>query len=124
MCASCRHPSGTTGWATPEPAAHERASVTWADFLRSQADALLACDFIKTVTLGGQRRYIRAVIEHATRRVRVLRTTAHPTAAWVVQAMRNLVMDLEGAGCRTRYLIRDRDGIDLGGVLHEYSHAA
>ncbi|MEV2271983.1 helix-turn-helix domain-containing protein [Nonomuraea africana] len=29
----------------------ERASVTWAGFLRSQADALLACDFIETVTL-------------------------------------------------------------------------
>ncbi|GAA2395859.1 hypothetical protein GCM10010404_61850 [Nonomuraea africana] len=29
----------------------EQASVTWAGFLRSQADALLACDFIETVTL-------------------------------------------------------------------------
>jgi transposase len=46
----------------------ERASVTWADFLRSQADALLACDFIETVTLNGQRQYILVVIEHATRR--------------------------------------------------------
>ncbi|MFI6603257.1 integrase core domain-containing protein [Nonomuraea sp. NPDC050536] len=91
----------------PSPA---RASTTWADFLRSQADALLACDFIETVTLNGQRLYILAVIEHATRRVRVLGTTAHPTAAWVGQAIKNLVMDLEDAGCRARYLIRDRDG--------------
>ncbi|MFF5209080.1 helix-turn-helix domain-containing protein [Streptosporangium sp. NPDC000396] len=37
--------------------APERASTTWADFLRSQADALLACDFIETVTLNGQRQY-------------------------------------------------------------------
>ncbi|MGW5682181.1 integrase core domain-containing protein [Nonomuraea sp. NPDC003754] len=87
-----------------------RASVTWADLLRSQADALLACDFIETVTLNGQRQYILAVIAHATRRVRVLGTTAHPTAAWVIQAIKNLVMDLEDAGCRARYLIRDRDG--------------
>lgn len=28
--------------------APERASSTWADFLRSQADALLACDFLET----------------------------------------------------------------------------
>jgi transposase InsO family protein len=90
--------------------APERASATWGDFLRSQADALLACDFIETVTLTGQRQYILAVIEHASRRVRVLGTTACPTAVWVVQTMKNLVMDLEEAGCRARYLIRDRDG--------------
>jgi transposase InsO family protein len=90
--------------------APERASTTWADFLRSQADALLACDFIETVTLTGQRQYILAVIEHASRHVRVLGTTAHPTAAWTIQAMKNLMMDLEEAGCRARYLIRDRDG--------------
>ncbi|MEV4800430.1 hypothetical protein AB0K18_10480 [Nonomuraea sp. NPDC049421] len=63
--------------------APERASTTSADFLRSQADALLACDFIETVTLNGQRHYILAVIEHATRRILVLGTTAHLTAAWV-----------------------------------------
>ncbi|MFD9950071.1 integrase core domain-containing protein [Nonomuraea sp. NPDC059023] len=90
--------------------APERASTTWADFLRSQADALLACDFIETVTLTGQRQYILAVIEHTSRRIRVLGTTAHPTAAWVAQAIRNLVMDLEDARCRVRFLIRDRDG--------------
>jgi putative transposase len=90
--------------------APERAATTWADFLRSQADALLACDFIETVTLNGQRQYIMAVIKHATRRVRVLGTTAHPSVSWVTQAIRNLVMDLDDADCRARYLSRDRDG--------------
>jgi transposase len=80
--------------------APERTSSTWADFLRSQADALLACDFLETVTLTGARMYVLAVIEHRTRRVRVLGATAHPTASWVTQAARNLVMDLEDAGCR------------------------
>jgi hypothetical protein len=54
--------------------------------------------------------YVFAVIEHANRRIRILGATAHPTVSWVVQAARNLVMDLEDAGCRARYLIRDRGG--------------
>jgi transposase InsO family protein len=54
--------------------------------------------------------HVLAVIEHASRRIRVLGATAHPTAAWVAQAARNLAMDLEDAGCRAKYLIRDRDG--------------
>ena len=33
--------------------APQRAGSTWAAFLRSQADALLACDFIETITLTG-----------------------------------------------------------------------
>jgi transposase len=90
--------------------APERAATTWADFLRSQAEALLACDFLETATLTGTRMYVLAVIEHASRRIRILGGTAHPTAGWVVQAAKNLVMDLEDAGCRARFLIRDRDG--------------
>jgi transposase InsO family protein len=78
--------------------------------LRSQADALLAADFIETVTLTGTRLYILTVIEHAIRRVRVLGATAHPSAGWVTRTARNLVMDLEDVGCRVKYLIRDRDG--------------
>lgn len=90
--------------------APERTSSTWTSFLRSQADALLACDFLEAVTLSGARMYVLAVIEHRTRRIRILGATAHPTASWVVQAAKNLVMDLEDARCRARFLIRDRDG--------------
>jgi putative transposase len=91
------------------PPAPQRTSSTWTQFLRSPAEALLACDFFETVTLAGTRMYVLAVIEHTHRRIRILGVTPHPTAAWVTQAARNLIMDLQNAGCRARFLIRDRD---------------
>ncbi|MFG2656967.1 helix-turn-helix domain-containing protein [Streptomyces sp. NPDC048425] len=47
--------------------APDRAATTWADFLRSQADTLLACDFIETVSVG--RRFARAGGERGDRQV-------------------------------------------------------
>jgi transposase InsO family protein len=90
--------------------APDRAITTWAQFLRSQAEALLAADFLETITLTGTKMHVLAVIDHASRRIRVLGATAHPTAGWVTQTARNLVMDLEDAGCSVKYLIHDRDG--------------
>ncbi|MGW6403909.1 integrase core domain-containing protein [Streptomyces sp. NPDC055134] len=89
--------------------APDRAATTRADFLRSPADTILACDFIETVTLTGRRQYILTVIEHATRRIRILGTTAHPTAAWVTQTARNLAMDLTETNATVTCLIQDRD---------------
>ncbi|WP_253208851.1 integrase [Streptomyces niphimycinicus] len=91
------------------PPAPERQSTTWADFLRSQAEALLACDLFEVHTLTGARLYVFAVIEHTTRRIRILGATAHPTAEWIVQLGRNLLMDLEDADSKAKFLIRDRD---------------
>jgi putative transposase len=82
--------------------APERTSSSWATFLRSQAQAIIAADFFETVTLTGARLYVLAVIEHATRRIRVLGVTPHPSAAWVTQAARNLVMDLEDTDCQIK----------------------
>jgi hypothetical protein len=70
--------------------APDRASTTWTDFLRSQAETLLACDFFEIPTLSGTRLYVLAVIEHSSRRIRIMGATAHPTAAWVNQAAKNL----------------------------------
>jgi hypothetical protein len=87
----------------------ERTATTWTAFLRSQAGALLACDFFEVRTLTGARLSILAVIEHATRRIRILGVRAHPTGQWVTQLGRNLAMDLQDVGTTATFLIRDRD---------------
>jgi hypothetical protein len=49
------------------------------------------------------------VIDHTTRRVCILGTTLHTTTAWATRAARNRAMDLQDAGHRARFLIRDHD---------------
>jgi putative transposase len=81
----------------------------WAEFLRSQAQGILALDFFTADLLNGAKVHVLAVIEHGTRRVRILGATEHPVQAWVVQQARNLLMDLADAGTRVKFMIHDRD---------------
>jgi len=49
--------------------APRRTAPTWSQFLRSQTDAILACDFFTADLLDGTQAHVLAVIEHATRRI-------------------------------------------------------
>jgi hypothetical protein len=77
----------------------------WTEFLRSQAQGILALDFFITDLINGTKVYVLAVIEHGSRRIRVLGVTEHPVQSWVVQQARNLLMDLEDAA-RVRGLLQ------------------
>ena len=85
-----------------------RAGPAWPQFLGSQADTILACDFFTADLLDGTQAYVLAVIEHATRRIRVLGVTLHPTGEWTAQQARNLLMDLGERTRQAKFMIRDR----------------
>src|SRR5207302_1833385 len=52
-----------------------RTGLTWSQFLRSQAETILACDFFTADLLDGTQAHVLAVIEHAVRRIRILGVT-------------------------------------------------
>src|ERR1019366_5309350 len=88
--------------------APRRTAPTWSQFLRSQAEAILACDFFTADLPGGTPACVLAVIDHATRRIRILGVTQHPTGEWTTQHARNLIMDLGEHAHRVKFMIRDR----------------
>src|SRR6266511_5628762 len=88
-----------------EPAPR-RASVSWREFLRQQATAILECDFFTVETLWLRRFYVLFFIELSRRRVYLAGVTANPDGAWVVQQARNLTMTLTEQEQRHLILIR------------------
>ena len=104
--------AASTAWEILKKAGIEpvplRTGPTWSQFLRAQAETILACDFLTAGLLDGTQAYVLAVIEHATRRIRILGVTQHPTGAWTARQARNLIMDPGEQAQRVKFMIRDR----------------
>jgi putative transposase len=82
---------------------------TWAEFLRSQAPGVLACDFFSVETVSLQRLYVLFFIELERRKVFVAGVSPHPDGRWTTQQARNLAISFAENGGHHKFLIRDRD---------------
>jgi hypothetical protein len=89
--------------------APRRAELSWSQFLRAQASAIIACDFLTVDTLWLRRLHVLFFIELASRRVHFGGVTANPNGRWVTQQARNLAMTLAEREQPVRFLVRDRD---------------
>jgi putative transposase len=79
----------------------------WSTFLKNHADAIIACDFCVVASATFRILYVLVVMEHASRRIIHLNVTAHPTAAWTLQQLREAIP----SDHRYRFILHDRDAI-------------
>ena len=89
------------------PMGRPRGDQRWSTFLKNNARAIVACDFFVTVTSTFRLLYVLVVIEHRSRRLIHCNVTAHPTAAWTRQQLRQAL----GFDTHYGYLPHDRDSI-------------
>jgi putative transposase len=83
------------------------SSQRWMIFVRNHAQAIVACDFCVVVTATFRLLYVFVVMEHTTRRMLHTNVTAHPTAVWTQQQLREAIP----VDHSYRFLIHDRDSI-------------
>ena len=79
----------------------------WATLLRNHQDVIGAMDFLVVPTARFKLLYVWFVIGHSRREILHINVTAHPTAAWVVQQLRETFP----GDASVRYLIHDNDSI-------------
>jgi transposase InsO family protein len=89
------------------PRGRPRGDFRWSTFLRVHAQGIIACDFFVSITATFRLLRVSVVIEHYSRRLIHCNVTAHPSAAWTLQQLREAV----GFEERYEYLLHDRDSI-------------
>src|SRR5215831_15420570 len=82
-------------------------SQTWRTFLENHVQQLVSIDFFTVPTIRFQVLYVFLVLAHDRRRILHYNVTAHPTAEWTGQQLREAFPFAQ----LPRYLLRDRDAI-------------
>ncbi len=91
-----------------------RRGPSWGEFLRAQADGILACDFFTVETAFLKTLYVLFFIEIGSRRLHVTTETANPNGTFVTQQARNLCFALDEREEPVRFLLHDRDAKSSG----------
>jgi transposase InsO family protein len=96
--------------ARPDPGRQQ----SWRTFLRNHRDLICAMDFFVVPTVRFQLLYAWFVLDHGRRQVLHVNATAHPSACWVVQQLREAFPEVP----HHRHLILDNDAIFSDEVTH------
>src|ERR1700730_15221324 len=103
---------------SPAAPANPRGDQRWATFLKNHAAAIIACDFCVVATATFRLLYVLVVMEHASRRTIHLNVTAHPTAAWTLQQLREGIP----SDHTYRFILHDHDAIFSPGFDESIAH--
>jgi len=93
-------------------AGNPRHDQRWFTFLKNHAAAIIACDFFVVASASLRIFYVLVIMEHASRRIIHLNVTAHPTAAWTLQQLREAIL----SDHTYRFILHDRDAIFSAGL--------
>lgn len=89
-------------------------SQTWRSFLENHVKTMVSVDFFTVPTIRFQVLYVLLVLAHERRRIIHFNVTAHPTAEWTGQQLREAFPFDQ----IPHYLLRDRDSI-FGGEFRK-----
>jgi putative transposase len=78
---------------------------TWRTFLANHVEQLMAADFFVVPTATYRLLFVLVILAHHRRRLVHIAVTAHPTAAWTAQQLREAFPE----DTAPRYLVHDRD---------------
>jgi transposase InsO family protein len=102
----------------PRRPADPEARQRWRNFLCNHREVLAAMDFFTVPTATFRVLYVFFVIHHARRTVLHVRVTEHPTAAWIIQQLREAF----AYDAAPRHLIFDNDKKYGANVLAVIEH--
>jgi len=98
----------------PKARSDPDAQQSWRTFLRNHRDLICAMDLFVVPTARFRLLYAWFLIDHGRRRVLHVNVTAHPSARWVVQQLREAFPQVP----HHRHLILDNDAIFADEVMH------